>query len=107
MITVIDRKIVARIVAWIAESTQFDVGVEEECSSRQTIATTVEARVAFVSSGLRCVAASGGGGGSTPASGSASSRRLRSDGEKISTRNSTMNGSAGRRLLASTLLVGR
>ena len=51
--------------------------------------------------------ASAGGGGSTPDSGSVLAAAVRSPGQKSSRRNSTANGSDGRRFCASTLAGGR
>ena len=63
-------------------------------------------RVSNVNESLRSSDTSAGGGGSTPASGSETSLRLRSLGEKTSTRNNATNGNDGRRLVARMLFVG-
>ncbi len=95
VITVIDRKIVPRITAWVTMKSHESSARVNTTSAVRTTATTPKIRVASVSVRLRSSAASAGGGGSTPESGSAWSRAVRSAGHRTSSPNSTTNGIAG------------
>src|SRR3954470_24755096 len=107
VITVIDKKMIERIVARTARS--IHDGFAWKNSQYPTTAknTTAKPRVILVRLALRSAWAGAGGGGSTPDIGSVIVRRRAITGDSTSTPNATTNGSAGLKALAMMLFVGR
>ena len=106
--TVIDRKMIAKITAWVASESQYALPTNaNQRHEPDAHHASRRCSVARVRPGPRSTAASAGGGGSTPASGSVNSRFRFNDGLRIRTKNSTTNGSDGRRPWAMMLFVGR
>ena len=107
MITVIDRKMIDRIVARTARSIQELLAWKNNQYPTTRKNRIAKIRVMRVRPSLRPACAGAGGGGSTPASGSLTVRRRAITGDNTSTANATTKGNAGLTALAMMLFVGR
>ena len=94
---VIDRKMTARTNAPVSRDTHAGLTSVSITTTNPIMKTGNAIRESFCSAASLYSCAIAGGGGSTPASGSVTSRRSRSLGQKTSSRNSTRNGNDGRR----------
>src|SRR5207344_1042505 len=104
--TVIDRKMMEKMTAWVARDSQYALPTKANHHTSPTRNAVSTTKVARFRPGPRSTAASAGGGGSTPASGSENSFLRFSDGLRIRTKKRTTNGSDGRKPCARMLFVG-
>ena len=95
VITVIDRRMVARITAWVIRNSHEASARVNTTTAAMPKKATAKARVSRVSAGLRVSAASDGGGGSTPDIGSDCCWLRRMAGHSVRIPKSTRKGIAG------------